>query len=111
MLSGCVTPVIPLPPPKIDRIDLELSASGKEIVLRGKADPNLSGAWIFAVNSNARQGVMREAEADGSFVMDPLPAADGDRINLWAAPTYFEATGDVSCGKVDLASKKLLKCN
>ncbi len=111
-LAGCVTPVIPLPPPKLGDLSFTLTSTGTDQVVQLKGLPNVNhgGAWIFVVNVRDGRGVMKEAADDGSFTTEPLRAQDKDRIHVWAAHTYYEATGDVTCGLLDFASKTLKPC-
>jgi len=114
LLAGCVTPVIPLPPPLIEDLSFEVKQStdpGASVVeIKGAPNRNLSGAWVFIVNERGGKGVMTNAGGDGAFAAEPLPAQDKDRILLWAAPSFYDATGDVACGILDFASGKALRC-
>jgi hypothetical protein len=110
ILGGCVTPVIPLPPPRFE--DLSFALSGTDgVVIKGAVNANLSGSWVFVVNSRAGRGAMVNAADDGSFETDPISAQDRDKIHLWAAPSYYEATGDVTCMILDFKSGKPARCS
>lgn len=111
ILTGCVTPVIPLPPPRIEDLSFALTPAKDAVTITGSRNLNLSGSWIFVVNSRAGKGTMKSAEPDGSFTTDPLDAKDRDAIHLWAAPTYIEATGDVTCVVLDFTSGKPQRCS
>jgi len=109
-LGGCNTPVIPIPPPPIETLQLEIVDPGKnEISINGRANSNLIGMLVFLYNQRTGDGVINTAEADGSFVTDPLPVQDRDRLDLWAA-IEAEDPSDSLCLEVDLSQGALRAC-
>jgi hypothetical protein len=84
--AGCVTPVIPLPPPKPGDLTLDITDPAKNLVtIAGKAAAYYKGAYIFILNLTTGHGVIVPASVDdGSFESDPFEAKDGNRIDLWA---------------------------
>jgi hypothetical protein len=107
VIGGCVTPVIPLPPPQISRVSFELTAAKDSVVFKGDPDPALRDAYVFVMNTRARTGeiVMGDPQ-NGSFKTRPIPAKDGDRFYLWASQGPYEPSGDVTCLVVDFTRGK-----
>jgi hypothetical protein len=112
-LSGlglsCVTPVIPLPPPPLYDMTFALSGPQNDAIVLScprQANPAYGGHDIFVYNRTEKKVVVVTAAFDGSFTTDPLPAKDGDEIEIWA----FISPGDASdslCGRADFASGKV----
>lgn len=103
-LSACVAPVLPIPPPSLDRMQLELDAAAGTAVLKGTYEP---GYLLFAYNNQNGKGVVvRADEVDGSYTSDPFAVSDGDRIDIWGA-RYAEGTRSTYlCVEIDASSSR-----
>jgi len=111
LVSGCVTPVIPLPPPLQPTIIVD-PAKG-EVVFEGPLSAPHQDALFYIFNSKNGKGVIIQAAHDGSYVADPLPAADGDEVNLWASRWGSDSPSSVLCLMVRYTSAtdgKLVDC-
>ena len=97
LVGGCVTPVIPLPPPDPTRLSITVDAAKGEVVLVGKTDSPLADVLIYLFNVETGKGNITRASADGSFITDPLPVADGGMLELWAARDGDDSPSSVRC--------------
>lgn len=93
--AACVTPVIPLPPPAPATMAIsQVDPDKQQVVLSGgKSDPH-GGVLFHIYHPASGKGQIVQAAQDGSFVSDPITAAEGDRLEVWA--TRFIAEGDPS---------------
>ncbi len=107
-LAGCVTPVIPLPPPSPERYEVALKDE-QHVTLAGRPGTEPPGALVFSFNQQNGLGLITRVEADGSFQTEPLRARDGHRLELWLARGTDEVTSDVVCADVVLAEGRLRK--
>ncbi len=106
---GCVTPVIPLPPPVTDNMYLvHCDASKKTISFGGNADVTSDGFYLFIWNTNqlANTGIIIQARGYGGFpVLKDFPAVDGDQLWVWAKSALHEENQsdtvavNLDCGK------------
>lgn len=108
-LNGCVTPVIPLPPPE-PRL-MALDQTKKEIVLAGDPSSAHAGALIFVFNQRTGMGTITQASpTDGRFVTQPIKVEDGDRMDIWAARFAEDDPSSIRCKKVDFTRKAIADC-
>jgi hypothetical protein len=87
VLGSCNTPFIPLPPPgdpTFTPVTVNDGTGAPRMVweTRGGPAPELMGALIFVYNLDGGSGVIGTAQADGSYVVNPIDANPGDRIQL-----------------------------
>jgi hypothetical protein len=85
VVGGCVTPVIPLPPPNPSLMSLTADTNKGEIVISGKASDPHSDALYYFYNLRTGYGTIALAQPDGSFTTQPLEAKDGDKLDLWTS--------------------------
>lgn len=107
-LPDCNTPIIPLPPPSIDAMSMELvDAATNQVKISGKS-VNLIGATVYVINLSDGFGTIAKADADGAFTTHSFTAKDQEWINI-----DYRIMGDVSdpvCVVVNYASGKLTAC-
>jgi hypothetical protein len=87
VFPGCNTPFIPLPPPAdptFTPVAASDSAMGNRVVweTRGAPSASTSEARVYVFNLDAGSGVIVRAQADGSYVANPLEGKPGDRVQL-----------------------------
>lgn len=108
-LAACVTPVIPLPPPKVE--DLSLAVSDPQnnlVVVSGKASSMYADAFVVLYNVRTNSGVVTKASSvDGRFSTPPLKALDGDPVDLWVKWSDSEEASTTLKLKVDYKNSKL----
>ena len=82
--AGCVTPSIPIPPPDPARMTFTLQGAGtgdSRAVFAYEADTSLIDAIVFVYDRNRGEGIITDANADGSVgPTAPLAADLGDEI-------------------------------
>ena len=109
--GGCVTPVIPLPPPDTDYMELALNscdATAKTIKFKGNAKFTANGNYVLIFNDNTYLGRIIQATADGGFPeVKDFPAEDGHKLQVWVkAALYEENKSDTVNVTVDCTRKK-----
>jgi len=111
-LHGCITPVVPLPPPEIRDVVFTITDPAKNLItFRSVTDsPLFANSYIFLFNHKTMKGAITLADNNGHYTFEPMEARDGDQLDLWSARTAFEEPSDVTCGVLDLAAGKLKRC-
>jgi hypothetical protein len=109
---GCATPVIPLPPPPLDRINFSiLDPSQKSIVIRGTLGSEFRGLYVFLLNQRTRSGSISQADlSEGSFESNPLEAEDKDEFLIWASKEVEDPPGESACFELDFSSNSIKTC-
>ena len=98
-LAGCVTPVIPLPPPRPESYTVALSTDKDGITISGTEQPD---ALVFAFNIDKRTGVIGQANENGIFTTPALPASDGNKLSFWSSRGTEEASSEMACAVLSL---------
>ncbi len=83
VVSGCVTPSIPIPPPDASRMTFQLTGDPGNTTASFSypADVNYVGAVVFVYNRDRGVGVIEDAHDDGSVgPTAPLAAALDEQI-------------------------------
>lgn len=83
-ISGCVTPVIPLPPPCPDCMSLNVVDQQQSLISISGIDPALPDALIFVFNQRTGDGVITRTSPMGEYASEPFEAIVGDRLDTWA---------------------------
>ena len=96
-LAGCVTPVIPLPPPSPKRLTQDLTTG--EGSLEGTASEPGTLAYVF--NSRTGTGVIATADAQNRFVTPKMAMADDDHLELWGSRFSEDSPSSIRCITVD----------
>jgi hypothetical protein len=111
-LGGCVTPVIPLPPPRVEDMSFAVSGSARNLVaLAGPANPSYVSHYVFVLNLRTGKGLIAATSSvDGSFNTDPFEALDKDRLDIWIARGPDDSTSGIACGILDFPSGRLTDC-
>lgn len=108
LAQGCVTPVIPLPPPDTDYMEL-LSCDTTNKTVNFKADTKFTapGNFVFLFNSNLAKGIITQADGFGGFAeIKGFPAENGHQILVWVkAAVHEENKSDTITVTVDCSKK------
>ncbi len=81
LISSCITPSIPIPPPDPGQMSFEIeAAAGVATFSYAPSDVN-SGALVYVLNRAKGVGVIDTARADGGIgPTAPFPATAGDQV-------------------------------
>lgn len=102
LVVGCVTPVIPLPPPDPKKMLLkDVDPKTETVTIEGLAGATFAGAYVFLLNRDTGLGVIHQAETDGSFLVTGFKAKDGSVLDIWTKQAPNEETSDVISVIVD----------
>jgi hypothetical protein len=108
LAQGCVTPVIPLPPPLTDSLELA-SCDTTNKTISFKAEPKFTapGNYVFLFNNNLAKGIITQADGNGGFAeIKSFPAEDGHQILVWVkAAVHEENKSDTITVTVDCSKK------
>jgi hypothetical protein len=103
VVAGCVTPVIPLPPPQPSSYAVTVDTTHKDTITisnrKGQELPAL--AVIFAFNLTTGVGVIQRVGDNGLFEAT-LQAKDGHKLSFWSSRNTDEATSEMACAVLDL---------
>lgn len=81
VVSGCITPSIPIPPPDPAKMVFEVDGVGGTAVFSYPPDVNYQGALVFVFNRDRGVGVIQQANADGSVgPTQPVAAAVDEQL-------------------------------
>jgi hypothetical protein len=83
VLSGCVTPSIPIPPPDPAKMTFQFDGMGEQMGARFSYAPDVNyvDAIVFVYNRDRGVGVIENAHPDGSVGPTALlSAAIGDQV-------------------------------
>ena len=112
LATGCNTPQIPLPPPDIEAIDLDLvgDPADETIVLSNEGDalPGAVAGGKVYISLDDGHGVIAPIEADLGFTTQPFVAADGSRIEISYTDGVEESQS--SCAVIRYQSGGLGRC-
>jgi hypothetical protein len=100
-LVACNTPTIPIPPPGPEPQDVVVATydldpsklvftGGPEVAGASSSFPG--GARVTLYDDDAGDGTIVTADADGTFVSDPVTGGEGDRVRIW----YEDEAGTMS---------------
>jgi hypothetical protein len=105
-LSGCVTPVIPLPPPVYE---LEIDSTTQSVVMKNrdpKGDGRYANALIYFYNVRSGEGVIAQADSSGKYRTAPVQFSDLDRFELWGARFADDSPSSIVCVTMDKGEPK-----
>ncbi len=100
-VGGCVTPVIPLPPPDTDNMVL-LSCDSAAGTISFKGDPGVTSGpalFLYLLNLSTNSGIILQTDHAGGFpAVTSFPAADGAQMHVWTrnAPYSQESSAPTS---------------
>jgi hypothetical protein len=111
-LAACVTPVIPMPPPDPSLMRFEqVDPTKGEVVLSMSASDPHGGTLIHIFHPKSGKGQILQAKQDGSFVSDPIKAAEGDQLEIWSARFVAESEpSSVVCIVVRYVEGGVMEC-
>ncbi len=110
--GGCVTPVIPLPPPDTDNMVL-LACDSTAGTISFRGDPGVAsgpGLFLYLLNLSTNSGKILQVDHAGGFpAVTDFPAKDGVQMHVWtrnapfsqesSAPTQVKVDCAMSLGK------------
>jgi hypothetical protein len=96
-VAGCVTPVIPLPPPAPKKLTQDLTTG--EGSLEGVASE--PGTLVYVFNSSTGTGVIATADSQNRFVTQKMAMADEDHLELWGSRFSEDSPSSIRCITVD----------
>jgi hypothetical protein len=83
LITGCITPSIPIPPPDPERMNFTITLDGGSSLARFSYPPdeNYVGSIVFVYNRDRGVGIIEDAHPDGSVgPTAPVAAAVGEQI-------------------------------
>jgi hypothetical protein len=92
LTTACLTPSVPLPPPLVENMTFQTTATAGEVVLQSPPEPSVGLARFSIWNASKQVGVLFESAADGSFTSPPFLGSDGDYIEV----VYEKTSGSAS---------------
>ena len=79
--SACVTPSVPIPPPDVAKMTVEIDAEQGTVQFAYAPDPSYGGAVVYLFNESIGEGIITTARDDGSVgPTEPFAAAINDRL-------------------------------
>lgn len=98
LVSSCMTPTIPIPPPEPEKIAFEVDIDAGVARFTYDPFPSYANAIVYVFNRDQGQGVITTAESNGSVAPTaPFPGAAGDHVVV-----TFELDGDLGSTCVEL---------
>lgn len=83
LVTGCVTPSIPIPPPDGDKMTFVFDAGTGEATFSYTASANFGGATVYVLDRATGKGVIDTARNDGSVgPTPPFAATAGDQVDI-----------------------------
>ena len=110
LVAGCVTPMIPLPPPDSKLMSLTITDKTKGLVMFNYLpDSEFNGAYFFIFNENSGRGVIKQASKDGSLTSDPFTVKEGELLSVWVKRAVSEERSDIVTLIVDYSAPGNIK--
>lgn len=111
LVGGCVTPLIPLPPPEPARMSLTIQTGPyTQAYFNYDAHPSLAGAFFFVFNRSTGKGVIQQAAMDGSLTTSQtIVVNDKDHISVWVKRAASEERSNIVRMIVDLSQPRNLR--
>lgn len=106
--AACVTPSVPIPPPDIAKMSIEIDVEQGSVQFAYAPDPSYGGALVYLFNETIGEGIITTARDDGSVgPTEPFAAAPNDRLIV-----TFEIDEQLSSRCVVIGdSQPLLECD
>jgi len=83
LVSACVTPSIPIPPPDPSLMGFAVDSSSGVATFSYGTEPNYAFAVVYIFNKDQGTGIITTARADGSVgPTQPFPAELGDNVAI-----------------------------
>jgi hypothetical protein len=99
--GGCVSPVIPLPPPiyelKIDYTTQSVTAKNK----KPEGDSAYANKLVYFYNIMSGEGVITTADGSGKYLTAPVKFNDLDRFEIWGARFADDSPSNIICVTMD----------
>lgn len=107
LVGGCVTPVIPIPPPDPKGT---VDVSKQELTVYGEPGNTQPEAMVFLYNQRTGTGLITLAEKDGSYLFEPVVVQDKDRLDVWASRWSEDSPSAIVCMVVNFAKAGIDRC-
>lgn len=107
LVGGCVTPVIPIPPPDPKGT---VDVSNQELTVYGEPGNTQPEAMVFLYNQRTGTGLITLAEKDGSYLFEPVVVQDKDRLDVWASRWSEDSPSAIVCMVVNFAKAGIDRC-
>ncbi|MCE9573258.1 MAG: hypothetical protein K8W52_08885 [Deltaproteobacteria bacterium] len=83
LVTGCVTPSIPIPPPDPDKMTFLFDVGTGDVTFSYTASANFGGATVYVFDRATGKGVIDTARNDGSVgPTPPFAASAGDQVDI-----------------------------
>lgn len=104
----CVTPSVPIPPPDVAKMTVEIDAEQGLVQFAYAPDPSYGGAVVYLFNESIGEGIIATARDDGSVgPTEPFAAEIDDRLIV-----TFELDEQLSSRCVIIGeSRPLIECD
>ncbi len=114
LVSGFVTPLIPLPPPDSRYMSLIIPDKTKGVAQFLYSPPSddrsHNGAYFFVFNENTGKGVIQQADGEGAIKSsDSISVKDGHRISVWVKRAAGEERSDIVNLVVDYSKSRKIR--
>lgn len=112
LVTGCVTPMIPLPPPDSRFMSLTIADKSKGVAtFNYKPDkPNpFNGAYFFIFNENTGNGVIKQADEDGTVSTGSFAVKEGQYLSIWVKRAVSDERSDIVNLVVDYSVPRNVK--
>lgn len=110
LVTGCVTPMIPLPPPDSRLMSLTIPDKSKGVVTFGyQKDSRFNAAYFYIFNESTGKGVIQQANADGSLTSDPFVVKEGHFLSIWVKRATGEERSDIVNLVVDYSDNRNIR--
>jgi hypothetical protein len=77
----CVTPSVPIPPPDVAKMTVEIDVDQGSVQFAYAPDPSYGGALVYLFNESIGEGIITTARDDGSVgPTEPFAASINDRL-------------------------------
>ena len=110
LITGCVTPMIPLPPPDSRLMSLTIKDKSTGVAtFKYEKDSRFNGAYFYVFNESTGKGVIQQSNPDGSLESDPLTVKEGNYLSVWVKRASGEERSDIVNLVVDYSDPRKIR--